>query len=240
MSELAAWQEALGAVAPGTAHVVERTASTQELAAELNAGPGDVVATLHQDAGRGRMGRSWEDPMGEGIAVTVVLDHRLAVAPLGINLAVALAEALDAWVNTGICWPNDLLLGDRKLAGVLIERRGDACLVGIGVNVLQTTWGPSLAGLATSLAAEGKTVTRWEVAAAVAAAALDAPGRDVDTAAAAWRRRDVLIGTHRTFEVGGREVSGDVVDIDPNDGLIVQAAHGRVLLPAHTTTMVRR
>jgi BirA family biotin operon repressor/biotin-[acetyl-CoA-carboxylase] ligase len=92
-----------------------------------------------QIGGRGRLGRSWESPEGNLYASTIV---RLRPAdPLAPTLALVAAVAVHALVapllpnGARIKWPNDILVGDAKLAGILLERTGDAVIVGIGINV---------------------------------------------------------------------------------------------------------
>ncbi len=108
-----------------------------------------------QTAGRGRLGRSWEGPAGNLYASTLV---RLQpgdppAATLALVAAVAAHEVLDAvlpgWIR--IKWPNDLLVDRAKLAGILLERAGDAVVIGIGVNVTAVPEGLSVP--ATSLGA---------------------------------------------------------------------------------------
>src|SRR5260221_7438558 len=96
---------------------------------------GSVVVADHQTAGRGRHGRSWEAPAGSGLFVTFVLEP----SPIVVFAAgVAAAEACGR--GALLKWPNDLVLGDRKLGGILAEVRSDHALVGIGINL---SWAPA-------------------------------------------------------------------------------------------------
>jgi BirA family biotin operon repressor/biotin-[acetyl-CoA-carboxylase] ligase len=94
-----------------------------------------------QTAGRGRQGRAWESPSGNLYATTLVrLRAGDPPAPtLALVAAVALDEAVRLWLPEGaplaIKWPNDLLLGGAKLSGILLERGGDAVVIGFGVNL---------------------------------------------------------------------------------------------------------
>ncbi len=92
-----------------------------------------------QVCGRGRLGRSWESPEGNLHASTLV---RLRPGdPPAPTLALVAAVAVHALVapllsrGARIKWPNDIMVGDAKLAGILLERAGDAVIVGIGINV---------------------------------------------------------------------------------------------------------
>ncbi len=133
-----AWTDRLQAVLTDPAGplrrviVVRETDSTQDAARRLGAEPGDVVVAWRQTSGRGRLGRAWADTGHEGIAVTFVIDaappERLAPA-CAVGAARA-AEGLlalrgitgEARGAVGIKWPNDVVAGGRKLAGVLVER----------------------------------------------------------------------------------------------------------------------
>lgn len=128
-------------------------------------GPIGAVYTTHQTAGRGRLGRSWADAPGQGLFCTVVLKTPLAqpgTLPLFASLAVADTLAQRYGVHCQIKWPNDLLLGGKKVAGILCESAGDghALLAGIGINLAQTPAFFAAQGLphGTSLACHGVAV----------------------------------------------------------------------------------
>ena len=113
-------------------HRFEQVDSTMTAARDLPVG--DAAVADYQTAGRGRLGRRWEGPPGSGLFVTFVL----GLDPLVVfRCGVAAAEACGPDVR--LKWPNDLMLGGRKMGGVLGEAYGDRALVGIGVNL---TWAP--------------------------------------------------------------------------------------------------
>jgi BirA family biotin operon repressor/biotin-[acetyl-CoA-carboxylase] ligase len=117
--------------------------------ARRGAAEGLVVVADHQSAGRGRLGRRWEAPRAANLLVSVLLRPRLPIAARHLASAVVALAAADACVAlSGVAvdvkWPNDLLVGDRKLAGVLAEADvgpGDRSpiVVGLGINV---AWPP--------------------------------------------------------------------------------------------------
>src|SRR5207302_625575 len=124
--------------------------STQTVARELadtRAPEGTVVTAEHQRAGRGRGGRSWLDRPGENLLLSVILRPAIQAAEvpqLTLVAAVAVAEAVEevAGLRPDIKWPNDLVLDERKFAGVLTEAASDGravsrVIVGIGINVNQ-------------------------------------------------------------------------------------------------------
>lgn len=128
--------------------VVPSSASTNaDLAARARAGehPGVVLVTEHQTAGRGRLDRTWVTPPSTCLTFSVLVQpDRVPVAhwpwlPLltGVAVVEALRRACD--LEAGLKWPNDVLVGERKLAGVLVERverpTGAAAVIGVGLNV---------------------------------------------------------------------------------------------------------
>ena len=152
-------------------HALDSTDSTQtevqRLAAQ-GAPEGAVVTACHQRAGRGQRGHEWWDDPGESLLVSVLLRPAAppAAAPqLSLVAGLAVAEALAAaGVVARIRWPNDLLVDDRKVCGILAEassgRAGDGAsgaerlhhvILGIGINLNQTRFPESLADRATSL-----------------------------------------------------------------------------------------
>ncbi|WP_262403400.1 biotin--[acetyl-CoA-carboxylase] ligase [Actinomadura sp. CNU-125] len=135
--------------------VVQETGSTNaDLAALAREGApeGTVLVTELQTAGRGRLGRPWSAPSRSGLMFSMLVRpgvpvERLGWLPLLTGVAVATAvrrmtawsheidPAEDAAVDVRLKWPNDLLVGDRKLAGILAEKIEDGLVVGVGLNV---------------------------------------------------------------------------------------------------------
>jgi BirA family biotin operon repressor/biotin-[acetyl-CoA-carboxylase] ligase len=153
---------------------VEVVASTGSTNADLLArgGPeGQVLVAEEQTAGRGRAGRTWVSVPGASLTFSVLLRPTTVPPgsrgwlPLLTGVAVAAAVRSVAGVSAALKWPNDVLVGDRKLAGILAEQSpaGDAVVVGVGLNVAtpQDALPMSPSGLpATSLLVEGADVAR--------------------------------------------------------------------------------
>lgn len=179
------------------------TTSTQDIARTMAAGT--VVVADQQTAGRGRQNRRWEAPPGTALLASFVLPAR-ALATLAAG--VAAADACGPAVR--LKWPNDLLLDGRKLAGILAERRGDSCVLGIGVNL---SWAPAGAArlkvpreeLLARLIAQ---LSRWFAAA------------DPEILAA-WRARSSTLGEMVRVELVDGVVEGVAGDIDADGALIV-------------------
>ena len=176
--------------------VVRETASTQDAALRLaGAKPGLLVVAGRQTGGRGRHGRVWVDTGEQGLAATFAIadDGRdpadlSAVGGLGARDAIA---AVAPGVALRLKRPNDVLAvgadGEaRKVAGVLIERRGGLVLIGIGINIAQRAWPEGLAGRAVSLAELGAGVDRVEVACALVGALSGALGLTADEVERRW------------------------------------------------------
>jgi BirA family biotin operon repressor/biotin-[acetyl-CoA-carboxylase] ligase len=149
----------------------ESTGSTNTdllLLAEQGAPPWTVLAANHQEQGRGRLGRTWVSRPGSSLLVSVLLrpeevpPAQAALIALGAGVCMALACSVACGVDASCKWPNDLIAGERKLGGVLVEaklqggRLGYA-VIGSGVNLEQIDddFPPELRDAATSVALEG-------------------------------------------------------------------------------------
>jgi len=122
--------------------VAETGSTNADLIAEAHAGApeGLWLRAESQTGGRGRVGRSWQSPPGNLYASTIVRLHGgdPPAATLALVAAVALEEVATAYVGPGrlqLKWPNDLMAGHAKVAGILLERAGDAVVIGFGVNL---------------------------------------------------------------------------------------------------------
>jgi BirA family transcriptional regulator, biotin operon repressor / biotin---[acetyl-CoA-carboxylase] ligase len=112
------------------------TTSTNDRARELaqaGAPHGTLLTATEQTAGRGRQGRTWSAPAGRALLMSIVLRETPALLPLAAALAVAEVAGGDARIK----WPNDVLVDERKVAGILAEARVQEgwAVVGIGLNV---------------------------------------------------------------------------------------------------------
>jgi BirA family biotin operon repressor/biotin-[acetyl-CoA-carboxylase] ligase len=218
--------------------------STQAVAFALaaeGAVDGTVVVADSQAAGRGRRGRAWVDEPGASLLTSMILRPQLEPSRLpGLSLAagVAVAEALTraAGLTPRLKWPNDVLVGGRKLGGILLESRltaggaeGSATAVlGIGLNLTQRLFPAEIAERATSVwLATGRPVDRDVLLSAL----IDAVGewrrrlerRGFAPVRERWRALSDTLG--RTVTVDG--VSGVAVDIDVDGALVVNDTDGR-------------
>jgi BirA family transcriptional regulator, biotin operon repressor / biotin---[acetyl-CoA-carboxylase] ligase len=125
--------------------VVAETGSTNEDVLKEAAGgapEGLVIAAEAQTAGKGRQGRSWQAKPGSALTFSVLLrpdrvpPSARGWVPLLAGVATVRALRQETGVDAALKWPNDVLVGGRKLAGILAEQSGDAIVAGIGINVL--------------------------------------------------------------------------------------------------------
>jgi BirA family biotin operon repressor/biotin-[acetyl-CoA-carboxylase] ligase len=154
-------RELAGTIFSGKLHFAPVTGSTNldaVNAARGGASHGSVWFADEQSAGRGRGDHRWHSAAGEGLYVSVLLrphTARLALLPLAAGLAAADAIQMVAGVAVDLRWPNDLLIGERKVGGILAESapsgNGTFAVVGVGINVHQHAFAPDLATPATSL-----------------------------------------------------------------------------------------
>jgi len=137
----------------------ESITSTMHEAATLAAAgcpSGTAVVAEEQTAGQGRQGRSWHSEPGAGLYVSVVLrlplpPDSLPVLTLALGLATAETIARATRIAPDLRWPNDVMLGDKKTAGILVQLIESAAVAGIGVNVNHPAFPPEIVADATSL-----------------------------------------------------------------------------------------
>ena len=210
-----------------------RIGSTQDRAKELAPGPALVVADV-QTAGRGTRDRAWIAQPGSSVLASFVLPGPPPGAAVASLVAgVAVARALDALGQGGarVKWPNDVLLRDRKVAGILTQSAsggGGHVIVGVGLNVAQGE--AELAGFrapATSLALEGPGVDRLEALEALARAIAEAFAQPPEEVLEEWRRRSNVLG-HRVVvaRADGVPLRGLAAALDPDGALRVETAYG--------------
>ncbi|WP_426244798.1 biotin--[acetyl-CoA-carboxylase] ligase [Nocardioides sp. LHG3406-4] len=240
---------------PGQWHVevVDATPSTNALVSErarAGAAAGLVVATEHQTDGRGRLDRVWETPRGVALTFSVLLRPDIPAAdwtwlPLLTGYAVQAALA-DRVPDVSLKWPNDVLVEERKIAGILVERietpDGPAAVIGMGINVNQTMDDLPVA-LATSLALElGESFDRTDLLAQVLGSLhgllplLETP----DAVRAAYLDACSTIGREVDVHLPGGDVRrGEAIGIDAHGALVVSSAEGTLTVGAGDVIHVR-
>ena len=209
---------------------------------------GAVLLAEHQSAGRGRHGRTWSAParsqisMSVGVDATDVPPSAWGWLPLLTGLAVAHTVRRDYGIGAGVKWPNDVLVGTGKLAGILAEVAAPVIVVGLGLNV-------SLAAdelpdaRAVSLSMLDRDVDRSDLACAVL--------RELSARLHSWRTADpALASDYRSVSttIGNRvrailpndtEIVGTAIDIDDAGRLLIDAAGTTVTVSAGDITHLR-
>ena len=232
---------------PGSIHVSFAVDSTNTVLAERmrgGAAPPELCAAEIQTAGRGRQGRRWVCGLGQGLTLSVSWRFPAGSGGLsGLSLAVgvALAEALDAggFGRVMLKWPNDLVIDDRKLAGILVEAShwssgSAACVVGVGFNLdLGTPDSDRIDQPWTDFAREfGRVPARNVLASQAAGAILDAcetyRDRGLDPFAPRWRERDALRDRPVRVSLRGAPIEGTARGIDRDGALLVEHVDGTV------------
>ncbi len=226
--------------------------TNDDAAARARAGApqGLVIGTDFQAGGRGRRGREWRSEPGDAVLCSVVLRPPVPAADVGvlpIVAAVSVAEALGD--GAGIVWPNDIVIGGRKVCGILCELAADEAgvawvVVGIGINVRGVPQLGDGRWQAGALGDAGTPPPRAQVLVAVltnlsrryAEWLADGPAATL----AAFAERDLLQGSGITIQIGDRETSGTAGGLDEQGRLRVMTAAGEVVAGAGEVTRVER
>ena len=218
--------------------------NTSAMAAAAEGAPeGSVFLAEEQTAGRGRGANSWQSPRSSGIYCSVIVRPALPpsealVLSLAAGLAVRAAiEQVDSRVRVDLKWPNDLLIGGRKVCGILTEMNAEATRVryivaGVGINVNQAAFPKDLPATSLRLAT-GSEWSRVELAAALLKS-LDREYRQLlqgrDAQASILRRfaenSSWVRGKAVRIEENGAAFEGTTEGLDPRGFLQVRTAHG--------------
>lgn len=255
-------QAIVAALGPAAARVrlvlldeIDSTSTRLAVLAAGGAATGTCVAVEWQRAGRGRRGRAWQSGLGSGLAFSLLWRFERGaghLAGLSLAVAVALARALEqaGVAHVGVKWPNDLVVGNGKLAGILVETSGDmlgptAAIIGVGVNyrlpetLLARIDRPAadVAGACTTLPSRNGLL-----GAMVRELVAELDGFEHEGFRAsrdAWRARHAYAGKRVRVQSANEEAyDAEVVDI-AEDGALLVAAGGRTLRLTSAEVSVR-
>jgi BirA family biotin operon repressor/biotin-[acetyl-CoA-carboxylase] ligase len=237
--------------------IYKSTSSTNDIAAEYAKGgeknDGLVVFAEHQMAGRGRRRNKWFDEKGRSVLCSVLLFESQIIADMiTIAAAAAVAETIGKCGKNEakIKWPNDILLAEKKLAGILVEasatkNKKKYFILGIGINCHQEKqdFNGELADIATSIDIEIGTVCDRNRIAKRLLVNLDhffaAARENPDEILEKWRGRSMLLGRRVIVEHNGRQWTGNCIGIEPVEGLIIQLQRGGIkMFNAASTTII--
>jgi BirA family biotin operon repressor/biotin-[acetyl-CoA-carboxylase] ligase len=228
--------------------VFRETTSTNDIVEKMardGVGEGAVVFAETQTKGRGRLGRKWESPPGKGLWFSVLLRpkmHPMAATTLTVCSAVAVARAIEkeTGLQPGIKWPNDIVFGTRKAAGILLELGAELdhirhIILGVGIDVNQTAdeFPEPLRAIATSLREEAKRPIDRAALATTILLELDAVyarlrAGDFHEVGDEWMRRCTTLGRRVIIRIGDRVVQGRAEALDEEGALLVRTDHGRL------------
>lgn len=222
---------------------IDSTNTRAKAMAHDGAPHGTVLIAGHQSAGRGRMGRTFQSPENMGIYMSVILRYACPPEQL-MHLTCAAAEAMcDAVENAaglrpGIKWTNDLVIGGRKIAGILTELvitpEQAAAVIGIGINCCQREmdFAPDIRSFAGSLAMlTGKPICQADVAAAMILALQEMDKKLLIQKAAilsAYREDCITIGKDVALIRGEKVRHAHALDIDDTGALLVRHPDGSI------------
>jgi BirA family biotin operon repressor/biotin-[acetyl-CoA-carboxylase] ligase len=220
--------------------------------------PGAVLVAEHQHEGRGRLDRTWQAPKRAGLTFSVLLrpdgvpSLRWPWLPLLAGVAVAEALARVADVDAGLKWPNDVLVDDQKVAGILVERIEPAggrpmAVIGVGINVSNTVEELPTPDSSSLALRSASTLDRSVILRAVCrtleslfVAWCTDEGDPAAGLADSYRERCSTLGREIRIQLPGQgSVSGRAVDLDASGRLVVAGADGRVALGLGDVVHVR-
>ncbi|MEO5913644.1 MAG: biotin--[acetyl-CoA-carboxylase] ligase [Luteolibacter sp.] len=213
---------------------VESTNDEVRALAMAGAADGLIVLAERQTAGRGRRGAAWFSPAGESLAFSILVrpEEPKALWPrLALAAGVAVAEAIESFgVQAGIKWPNDVWIGQRKVAGILVEAGTDFAVVGIGLNVNTLGFPAEVSEIATSLRMEtSREFSRAEVLSAIIhrfASRRQHVGDHFEMLISAVSQRCVLTGKKVTLITAGGPRDGTVEGIAAGGELMLRTDAG--------------
>ena len=259
--DISVWSSAIESVIAHTqdccvdqAIVLKSTPSTMDEVRELDEVANNyLVVAMSQTAGRGQRGRHWDDGSEKTLPCTFVIDtSQIQVNVLSTLVACAVHETIRRVVPDAtrvmIKWPNDIIVRegeyrhDRKIAGILIEQKGNKAHIGIGINCTQhlKDWSPEIHGRAISLSETGVQVSRIDL---VCNLIEQMSGwihqNNPESVQRYFQSHDAMINTLRTFYVGHEQYSGVVKIIEPLECIVIQNDMGSHRLPIAQTQHVR-
>lgn len=212
----------------------ESTNDEVRLLGQAGAADGLVVLAERQTAGRGRRGAAWFSPAGESLAFSILIrpEEPKSLWPrLALAAGLAVAEAVETFgAQAGIKWPNDVWIGHRKTAGILVEAGSDFAIVGIGLNINTTEFPPEVSEIATSLRLEtSQAFSRAEVLGTVIrrfARRRHQISGDFEELLSAVRLRCVLTGKRVSLTTASGPRIGIIEGIAAGGELMLRSEHG--------------
>ena len=239
-------------------HWYDEIGSTNDLARQMayeGCPSGTCILAGKQTDGHGRMGRSFSSPGGKGVYLSCILRPNCKpeqLMHLTCAAAVAAADAVKdaAGIDCGIKWTNDLVVGTKKLGGILTALQIDpntglvsAAIIGIGINCLQSKgdFPPELRDMATSLAMHTKRCDPAALAAALIRRLQQMDGQlhERKQIMVSYKTRCVTLGKEVSWMAGDTLYHGTALDLDENGGLVLQLSDGTQKIAAFGEVSIR-
>ncbi|MBN1457522.1 MAG: biotin--[acetyl-CoA-carboxylase] ligase [Sedimentisphaerales bacterium] len=236
--------------------VFNNTSSTNDIAWQYSTNPknnGLAIFAEHQDAGRGRRGNKWISRPGQSILLSVLLvGHKCHPQLLTLGSAVAIAETIKncCGLEARIKWPNDIIISEKKAAGILLESRVNNgqtnFVIGIGINCGhdKTFFEDSDFQMpGTSIYIESRKEINRNILARTLLTKLDEwigiGQSNGDKIIEKWRQLSSQLGHRITLEYNHQRFTGNCIGVDPAEGLILQLENGgvRIFEAAHTSIL---
>jgi BirA family biotin operon repressor/biotin-[acetyl-CoA-carboxylase] ligase len=232
---------------------LDSTNNCAKAVAGVGALEGTVVVADQQTAGRGRLGRIWESSPGENLMFSVVLRPNITADKLNLlplYVAVAVSQAIERMTKLKVeCkWPNDILVNKKKVAGILIEgstkqNTVEYVVVGVGINVNQTTFSRDLSAKATSIKLEtGRDFDRAKLLREVLTSFESSYGAVAASAFQSvvplWLSRSTMLNQNISVAQQGNVISGTVKGLSSEGALILQTNGSEKTLYAGDVTIV--
>lgn len=227
----------------GNVHWLSKVGSTNDAVLQLGRTTHGkcVLVADYQSAGRGRRGRTWTAPAGSALLMSLLLPWKVEPEDLVAEafwtvaaLSLSVHEALgDLGVEADIKWPNDVLVGGRKIAGVLAEIHSGSLVVGVGINIdrprdvlgalaTQATWVGDHVDCAGTLG-----TLREELAVSVVLGVEHWLSREHRELVSRWKQACGTLGQEVSVEGMSGRVEGAAVDVDPSGALVIERDAGR-------------
>lgn len=224
--------------------IFDNVSSTNDVLRGNGYAHGSVVIAESQSAGRGQRGNSWSSQPNMNLTFSLLVHPRALRADkqfyISKTVSLAMCGTLAGFGITAVVkWPNDIYIGDRKAAGILIENdlsgtNISASIIGIGLNVNQTEFEPALPNPASMASATGATFDRAEVLKAFLEeferhyGVLSA--KETGTIDREYMRRVYRLGEEHTYALGagGSRFKGTIIDIEPSGELVVRHSDGHL------------
>ena len=227
--------------APFRIHYTPEATSTNDLAHERCYTHGDIIVADSQSKGRGQRGNSWESQAGANLIFSLVIEPNFLAAGQQFSLSqvisLAVSDTLSSYgITSCVKWPNDIYIGDKKTAGILIENEImngvlSRSIAGIGLNVNQSLFSPALPNPISMFLATGKEFDRGEVLAsflkAFAARYSQLETGQTSALESEYYDRLYLADTPHCFRLpDGQILEGSIREVGPCGELIIETDNG--------------